>query len=269
MPPKQQPPITIPGMGTAGPTPGTPMPTGTTGPPVEEVPFIGVPPGYGQNADGTSSYPVNKSDYFTHVEMGGGQRLTEPTFEEGAEFMVFTMTPAQLAALQRQLEQAGLLEPGSYSPGFVGPTDPTLDAVRVIMGFANQAGFRQIDDALRAYMQSGMPAVTAAQRAGEAPLPAPVSNPDDLRRVFKAAVIDTLGQGWSEAQINAMVEDYQAHERAYNASAAAGEAIEEQLPSAETFAMNQAKAAAPVEAQGQEFLGAANALTSMLGRWSP
>ena len=196
-----------------------------------------------------------------------------PTFFEGSEYsFVYGMRPDALAALQAQLSQIGLLDPDSYSPGFAGGgNDPTLEAIRVVMSFANRAGYRTVTDALRAYEQGGFGAVGSQgyQGAASQRMAAPVSNPDDLRAVFRAAVIDTLGTGWSEAQINAMVEDYQAHERAYNSQVAAGEtAPEEQLPSAETFAVNAAKAEAPVDAQGQDFLGAAGALTSMLGRWT-
>jgi hypothetical protein len=207
------------------------------------------------------------------ISSGGGPAIVRPEFFEGDEYsFVYGMTPAQLAALQAQLTSVGLLDPDSYSPGFVGGgNDPTLAAVQVVMSYANRAGYRTVADALRAYEAGGYGAVGSQGYQGAAGerLAAPVSNADDLREVFRAAVIEKLGTGWSEAQINALVEDYQAHERAYNSQVAAGEtAPEEQLPSAETFAMNAAKSADPVAAQGQEFLGAANALTGMLGRWA-
>lgn len=198
-----------------------------------------------------------------------------PSFFEGDEVgFLFSLRPDAVAALQSQLTAAGLLDPEAYQPGFVGgaSNDPTVSAIQVVMSYANRAGYRTVTDALRAYTSSGFGAVGAqgyGGGAGAKRLPAPVSNPDDLKGVFRAAVIDTLGTGWSDGQINAMVADYQAHERAYNSQVAAGESAPEvQLPSAETFAVTAAKAADPTGAQGQEFLEAGNALQSMLGRWS-
>lgn len=207
------------------------------------------------------------------VPGSGGRGL--PTFYEGDEVAyVYGMNSRSLALFQQQLTQAGLLDPASYSPGFVGGgNDPTLAAVQLIMGFANRAGYRTVSDAVRAYINGGFGAVgsqdyEAARKAASRPMPAPVSNADDLKRVFRAAVIDTLGTGWSEGDINAMVANYQAQERAFNSRAAAGEAIDEQLAAPETFAIQQATAKDPTSAQGQEFLAAANDLQSMLGRWS-
>lgn len=196
-----------------------------------------------------------------------------PTFYEGDEVtFLFSMTPAALAQLQAQLSSAGLLDPDTYQPGFVGgaSNDPTMEAVRVVMSYGNRAGYRSFTDAMRSYVESGFGAVGSRDYAGaeEARLAAPVSNPDDLKRVFRAAVIDTLGAGWSERDIDAMVADYQAHERAYNERVAQGEPIDEQMATPETFAEQRATAADPTGAQSQDFLEAANSLQSMLGRWA-
>lgn len=202
----------------------------------------------------------------------GGPTYGAPTFYEGDEVgWVYRMNPENLALFQQQLTAAGVLDPATYRPG--APGDSTVEAVHRMMAYANAAGYRTVSDAIRAYTQQngglGSEDYKANVEARNRPLPAPVSNADELRSVFRAAVIDTLGTGWSEERINAMVADYQAHERAYNAQAVSGEANpEEQMASAETFARNAAVEADPTAAQGQQFLGAANALTSMLGKWT-
>ena len=228
---------------------------------------IGVPEGYTAIIEYTDDMPI-------YPTSGGSRgRLVPPTFYEGDEYtFVYGMTPAELAALQSQLTAVGLLDPDTYSPGFVGGgNDPTLQAIQVVMSYANRAGYRSVTDALRAYEEGGYGAVGSQgyqDSQAAARMPAPVSNPDDLKRVFRAAVIDTLGVGWSEDDINAMVADYQVHERSFNQRAAAGEAIEEQVASPETFAVDRAVAADPTAAQGQDFLEVANSLSGMLGRWS-
>src|SRR5690606_22676073 len=192
-----------------------------------------------------------------------------PTFYDGSEVsFVFAMQTPDLVALQRQLAQAGLLD-----PDLVGgpPPDETLSARRTIMTYANRRGFTSFTDALRDYLAQW--SNTEASRSGGrgaagGRLPAPVSNADDLRRVFKAAIIDTLGQGWDEARINALVADYQAHERAFNNAIAAGEAPDEQVASPETFALEAARQQDPTGAAAQDFLGVGNELLDMMGRWS-
>lgn len=195
----------------------------------------------------------------------------KPRFVEGAELSYYSMPPDQIARIQAQLVQAGLLDPDGYQPGFIGgaTNDPTIAGLRTVMSFANRAGYSSVTAALQAYIASGYGDLVREQGGEQERLPAPVSNADDLRRVFKAAVIDTLGQGWSQDQIDAMVDNYQAAERAFNAAAAAGEAIDQQVATPETFAVNAAKAADPLGAQSAEFLDVGNQLMSMLGGWSP
>jgi hypothetical protein len=247
----------------------TPIPTPLPAAPVDAPSPLGVPDDYFVTPQTTPQESTGM------VAAGLGGILGLPigaTFFEGAEYsFVYGMRPAELAALQAQLTAVGLLDPDTYSPGFAGGgNDPTLDAIRVVMSFANRAGYRTVTDALRAYEEGGFGAVGSEgyQGAANARMAAPVSNPDDLKRVFRAAVIDTLGAGWSEGDINAMVADYQAHERSFNQRAAAGEAIDEQVASPETFAIEAAAAADPTAAQGQDFLEVANSLSGMLGRWS-
>lgn len=202
--------------------------------------------------------------------------LVPARFREGDQYFIYSMTPEQVAALQDRLIAAGLLPPSAVtSRGFVGPadSDPTFAAYEELLAFANQAGYASPTQALDALRK------TPVQPAGRAHLPPQTSNPDDLRRVFRAAVIDTLGQGWSEDQINGMVDAYQSLEIEH-ANRAAG--MQDQValgvtpggtleapPSPETFAVNQAREADPVGAQASDFLGAANLFQSLLGQWQP
>lgn len=220
-------------------------------------------------------------------------QVVPPRYMDGDQFDIYSMTPQRISYLQRSLVQAGLLDPQELqSYGFVGPAgdDPTFAAYEQAMMFANQAGYTTVDQALVA-LQSGRYGTGPGGRrtpqggGGGGRLPAQISNADDLRRVFKATVIDTLGQGWDEDRIDSMVAAYQAIERgqveaaeqmalrAGEASAASGQFVSsgtlEAPPSPETFAAQFARGQDPTGAQANDFLGAANQFLGLLGQWNP
>ena len=268
-------PSQMPTLPPAGATTNTPAPIGVPeyvlGPDGQPIPYYATREvtqdyGYEVRRPGTTGLTYQPQN-ITRTQ------AIPPSFFEGDDIgFLFSLRPDALAALQSQLTQAGLLDPDSYQPGFVGgaSNDPTVQAIQVVMSYGNRAGYKSVSDALSAYVASGFGAVGSKgyDASQNARLAAPVSNADDLRRVFRAAVIDTLGTGWSEGQIDAMISDYQAHERAYNQHVAAGEAVDESLATPETFAVDTATTADPTSAQSQQFLEAAGNLSSMLGRWS-
>lgn len=216
-----------------------------------------------------------------------------PQFRDGDQYDIYSFTPQRLSYLQRSLVAAGLLDPEDIEAyGYVGPagTDSTFDAYERAMEFANQAGYDTVDQALIS-LQSGRygtgPGGTRGQAAGSGGgrLPSQISNSDDLRRVFRAAVIDELGRGWDDGRIDAMVNTYQAMERgqvdqaeaiaraAAERSEVTGEDVSsgtiEGLPDPSTFAVNYARQQDPTGAQATDFLGAANTFFSLLGQWNP
>lgn len=234
---------------------------------------IGVPPGYVATRPRTVDWGQERRRPGGGLEYSPGRQVDvtveiPPTFEEGTEYAIYRRPPEQIAALQADLVRAGLLDEESYRPGFVGGgvDDPTLVAVRLVMSYANRAGYTRLEDAMRAYIAAGYGELDDRDTAAR--LPAPVSNADDLRQVFRAAVIDSLGQGWSQDQIDGLVDVYQAAERRFNAAVAAGEPIDEQIANPDTFARQQARAADPMGSASQDFLGVGNQLMSMLGGWS-
>lgn len=78
-----------------------------------------------------------------------------------------------------------------------------------------------------------------------------VSNPDDLKRVFTQASQSVLGRTLSEPELNRMVASYQGIQSGAQSSQAGTRVA---APSAETFAMEQARQAAPVEAKAMEYV---------------
>jgi hypothetical protein len=160
-----------------------------------------------------------------------GQRDAEqgPRYFEGMEYKPASAPVEEIIEKQRLMVIAGLLSP---SEGFMlGVWDPTtVKAYRTLLEYANQAGLNA-DAALRRFAESpGMVGGSDGEGGGAGgqwgidpetgefvpieetfvapPMEVRTHNKDDLRRVFRAAVINMLGEGWTEAQINELVDAY-------------------------------------------------------------
>jgi hypothetical protein len=134
--------------------------------------------------------------------------------------------------MQRRMAIAGFLDLDDIRLGVW--TGKTVDAYEDLLGYANQVGL-DADSALYHAAQAGFGGTGGGGSGGsggggggsgftidpETGELIPVSetfvppalelrttNKDDLRRVFRQAVTQSLGQGWSEAQINELVDAY-------------------------------------------------------------
>jgi len=90
-----------------------------------------------------------------------------------------------------------------------------------------------------------------------APLVTQTTDPEELKLVFRKAVIDTLGQGWDQGKIDQMVRSYNDLETkqqraAYDAELTGGNVVS--VPSPEAFITAQATEQDPAAAQGQDML---------------
>lgn len=249
-------------------------------PEVDLPDYIGVPGGFQQRVDmpaRTRNPGIGQPGMVTEEDPYSYMR--DPTYLEGSELAIYGMPAPQLAALQRQLERAGLLEPGDYNPGSLtgDAGDVTVSAFTHLLAYANRAGFQSYEAALRKLTSFPLPPNQLEDRArqarAESRLPS-VSNPDDLRRVFRSAVINELGTGWSERQIDDLVAAYQAREMqygAYNNPTPVPGVAETNVapPNPETFAANAARAFDPGAATGQDFLGVANQFFQLLSGGTP
>lgn len=90
-----------------------------------------------------------------------------------------------------------------------------------------------------------------------------VSNPDDLKRVFTQASQSVLGRTLNEVELNRMVSSYQGIQ-AGSQTGQAGTRVAP--PSAETFAMEQARQAAPVEAKAMEYVDYIGELAKLMAQ---
>lgn len=158
-----------------------------------------------------------------------------PRYFDGSEFAPAQLDPASIRALQADLVRAGLLT--NFRAGIW--DSASVKAYQELLGMANQYGLT--DQAMLAHVvQNGVPVDFGGGgeggQGGGPGLGIRTTNKDDLRRVFRAAVIDMLGQGWSQAQINELVDAYNWKEIQVQVDAAGQQAaaMEAQLGSLET-----------------------------------
>lgn len=142
----------------------------------------------------------------------------------------------EVNTLQKQLMKAF---PG-FAPGVLGDkTDKkTIAQLKVALGRINLLSSEDASplrgEKLNSQLQllTGMPtAQTSSSRLPSFQL----SNPADLKAVFKKAAQDSLGRNLEEGDLNRLVESYQAQQLQYQKSVSTG-GTTVQAPNAETFA---------------------------------
>lgn len=255
--------------------------------------YVGVPDDY------TAVRPMQENPHYypsgfsyTTGRYGAGAAPSEqgryeqkPRYRDGDEWKPANLPggPEAIAELQRQLVNAGYLS-GRFQLGRWDP--PSVAAYKDLLSEANASGL----DAETALRRFGTGPVLNAGRGGGgsggggvgggqivgfdengnpiyAPFQAPplelkTTNKDDLRRVFRQAVIDKLGEGWDQAKINELVDAYnwkeiQVQKGAYDQQVAAMRADYEgtqgpdvissvDVPSPETFLDTQLQERDPV-----------------------
>jgi hypothetical protein len=158
-----------------------------------------------------------------------------PQYFEGDELGPAALGPAGVGELQGFMSAAGLLDPDDFRFGVW--DEASRSAYKSLLGEANASGL-SVDMALTNRLNSGdmgggYGASSGGGEGGEGggtggewvvgddgvpvfieeqyvppPLELRTTNKKDLARVFRAAVIDTMGQGWTQDQINEVVDAY-------------------------------------------------------------
>lgn len=113
-----------------------------------------------------------------------GTSVRAKPYQEGDQFQPGLGTPAQIAQMQAQLVQAGLLSATNYRAGVWGPE--AADAYKLVLSFANTHGMNA-NDALGVLLASP-PAGTTPYRA-----PMSLTNPADITNSFETAVQQLTG----------------------------------------------------------------------------
>jgi hypothetical protein len=228
-----------------------------------------------------------------------GQRT--PAYYEDDVLKPATLDPGSIGQLQGALAAAGLL--GDFRYGIW--DEDSQDAYRSLLGEANAAGLSAMAMLQNRASTVDMPGAGSENGRGHwemdesgnavwvddpyvaPPLELRTTNKADLANVFRAAVIDKMGEGWSQQQINELVDAYNWQEikvqtDAYNAQVAleradwegtrgtGGETITtEQAPSPEAFLDEQLRAQDPEGYQaGQLINETIPQFMSMMGGWT-
>lgn len=191
---------------------------------------------------GTATYNVStgeKTGYTGYTIPGSaqspygrsGMRVSEPQYFSGDEDMIGKMGRDSIANLQYQMVQNGIMSSG-YTPGVV--DDKTRSSFRELLGMANTMGTDYVT-ALGSVSQ-------ARQQAGVGNTGLrtyQISNPDDLRVVFRKAAQDLLGRNLDDGDLNKLISTFQAQEEQYSRKAQGGGGVVTAAPNAQTFAQTQ------------------------------
>jgi len=190
---------------------------------------IGVPDEYEverakrQNLTGRGLPPAQVRAWetiYTNLEkQGKGTYTVKPQYFDGDDYIPANWPSNQIWQIQQALAKVGFL-----TSAFTRNTwdTATRNAYRQLLGIANATGV-SADQALSELLDTsggdveGQGRWTVDEfgnvvRAGEGEAPPPLvtrtTDPAALRQTFRRAIIELLGEGWSQEQINNMVKAY-------------------------------------------------------------
>jgi hypothetical protein len=238
---------------------------------------IGVPAGYTAVTRHGSRQGLWNPAGEGSPDVGTTYRNITPRFVDGMQYAPASMPPSQIADLQRQLAQLGLIDPDAMIT--FGVWDETsIAGYEKLLAWANRAGITRVDQALRKYRQmvaeGGGPVRVGGEEPPEIPpLQIRLTDPTSLKATFRRAVIDQLGEGWSDEQIDRMVAAYHSMEREnqtqiYNLSYGgpegaqlAGEVTD--VPDAGSYATEHVRQTDPMGVQARDWLEYVQALEDL------
>lgn len=211
------------------------------------------------NAPGTSAPVIgfrgpglvgNDNNILYVTQNGQRVRIDAYGTDEGALRNFYSQLPAnERQDLLNLLKEKGYYARG-VNPGQYGESD--LGALKELLDESNLAGVTW--ERYRDQILSRKP--RAGGGGGSAPRYR-VSNPDDLKYVFKRVAMETIGRSFSDQEAAQAVQAYQQQEIAAQRAMMGGGVVTE-APSADIFAQKYAQQIAPTEANGFKFLGIIN-----------
>jgi hypothetical protein len=193
-----------------------------------------------------------------------------PGYYQGAEMMFAGASEEAILDLQYRLVMAGLLpEDGGFYKGVWDPD--TMGAFEYVLGHANRRGVTW-EAALDEFIAGGADLRASRRPKGpKGPTFTPrLTNPDDLKKVFRQVTYNTLGgQFVDEAQLDQMAQAYQqvelgAQRSQFNAQVGGGGTTVEQ-PAPDTFAETQLEQIDEDGAEATKFAGYVGVLESLIG----
>lgn len=171
-----------------------------------------------------------------------------PRYFEGDEFLPAQLSVEQRARLQKQMEQAGLLDSDNYSLGVW--DKKSWGAYKELLTFANASGLTA-EDALDQWVKLGIEAGRGGRGGGRSrPLTIHLSDPDDIRRAADTVAILKTGRAATQEEAGRIVSGRLSQEAGFqrqaHATAAAGGTVTEP-PALETLAEQELQKTAGTE----------------------
>lgn len=195
-------------------------------------------------------------------DVEAGVAFTVSNYFDGDEWAPQGWGPNAIADLQAGMVAAGLLT-GHYNAGVW--MDESANALKKVLAHANRTG-TDMWTAIAELASSNTDKHPGPGGAGRAPFQARLSNPDDLKNVFKQGAYNLLGGGGflDDSQLDAMVKAYQEQEvKAQRAAYGGGTTVD--APSPQTFAEEQIEQADPKGAEAARFAGFVGVLENLMG----
>jgi hypothetical protein len=229
-------------------------------------------PGAG-SADDTAVFPIDASGANAGGYDPAYKTPTTDKFKDPAQPYIYTNKDWQMILSMpndKFTELQGWLTkifPGQFkNPNPGNKNDPkTIYYAKEAMGLINtspEIRGKQLSDALPLLAKTPIITSTGAGKK----LPAySVTNPADLRAVFKKTAQDLLGRTLGDGDLNRMVEAYQQKESTYQKAAYAGGGVNvSQAPNAQTFAQSSLENDFGTEVNTQKLDGIFSSLNDML-----
>lgn len=252
------------GASVPDPTDTTPADATSTGfGSFDELSQFGVPPALAQlqvRWGGTRDIAKVPSAGFATPMIPGRAEPVTHTYQKAVESL-YKQTPDQIGDLQLQLVAGGFM---GKNPTFVEKapdkkTRDTWDEILKIAMRSDKTPFEVIQGGIDANggLEEGLkrhaPGGTTAQKPD-----IPLTHPDDIRMVAKAASQKVLGKGWDKAKLDAFVQTYQAMEKGEGAAKQGSGAVVTNAPSMEASAEAEARRSNPVAAGATDWDHAAS-----------
>jgi hypothetical protein len=249
----------------AGPPPGNDSNTSSSGPQP-----IGVPEEY---TTPRTTYFEDPYDEKFHRQAKSFQRDVKPRYFDGDEYIPANWPSTNIWEIQQALAKVGMLT-GTFQRNVW--DQATRNAYKELLGIANATG-QTADRALTELLSTSDLGEDSGQwtvdefgnivRAGAGEGPPPLvtrtTDPGALRTTFRRAVIELLGEGWSQDKINNMVAAYnqmevqrqtEAYNEQYGVGVEAGGTVTD-IPTPEEFVTSQVTEQDPAGMQANEGLG--------------
>lgn len=194
-----------------------------------------------------------------------------PVYDDRFLYSLSTRSPAFIGEIQYALLASGLIDPKSdYIPNVMDSV--TQSAMSKVLGYANRAGVTW-EQALEEMMQGGMERMSARSGGGGArgPVFTPrLSNPDDLKKLFRQTAYNMLGgQFIADDQQQAFVDAYHqielgAQRAAFDAQVGGGGTVVD-APNPSTTAQQQVEEIDPMGVKAKRINDYASMFERLIG----